>query len=435
MTNVALVVLDTLRKDAFDREFDWLPGRRFDRAFATANWTVPSHASLFTGRYASEVGVQARSRHLDWEGEVLAERFRDAGYTTRGISANVNVSPAFGFDRGFEAFRDLTAPGDGETFDWREFRADRPETGVELYLRAVGACLRSDTPTLRSLLAGARMKLDSGENVAFGGAEETLEAVREAEFGDREFLYLNLMEAHEPYRVPEDYRSVPEPELTRAVGDCTLTEVDAERTRRAYDDCARYLSDRYRELFAVFDDAFDYVITCADHGELLGEHGGWAHEYGVYPELTHVPLCISGPGLDGVEDAPASLLDVHATLLGLAGLDADGRGQHLLDEPSEREYLSEYLGLTFDAENKLREYGYADEIPTYAEEQYGRVAGSGDYGYEVPGGYVPGCSDAAGEERKRLRRLVATLDHREVVEDDEAVPSSVRDRLEDLGYA
>jgi hypothetical protein len=59
VTRIALIVLDTLRKDAFDRHFDWLPGRRFEHAFSTANWTTPAHASLFTGWYASEVGVHA----------------------------------------------------------------------------------------------------------------------------------------------------------------------------------------------------------------------------------------------------------------------------------------------------------------------------------------------------------------------------------------
>lgn len=55
--NIALIVLDTLRKDSFDEHFDWLPGRRFENAWAPSHWTVPVHASLFTGHYPSEVGV------------------------------------------------------------------------------------------------------------------------------------------------------------------------------------------------------------------------------------------------------------------------------------------------------------------------------------------------------------------------------------------
>jgi arylsulfatase A-like enzyme len=65
--NVAIVVLDTLRKDAFDREFDWLPGRRFSAAYSTGSWTVPAHASLFAGKYPSELGVHSKNRFLDCE--------------------------------------------------------------------------------------------------------------------------------------------------------------------------------------------------------------------------------------------------------------------------------------------------------------------------------------------------------------------------------
>ena len=39
---------------------------------------------------------------------------------------------------------------------------------------------------------------------------------------------------------------------------------------------------------------FDIVVTCADHGELLGEHDLWGHGFGLYPELLRVPLVVSG---------------------------------------------------------------------------------------------------------------------------------------------
>jgi len=48
-TSIALVVLDTLRKDSFDEHFDWLEGVRYDNAWSTSHWTHPAHGSLFTG--------------------------------------------------------------------------------------------------------------------------------------------------------------------------------------------------------------------------------------------------------------------------------------------------------------------------------------------------------------------------------------------------
>lgn len=99
MTNVALIVLDTLRKDRFDRYFDWLPGVRFERAYSTANWTVPAHASLFTGLHPSETGVHAKNVYLDVPEPVLAERLANVDYTTRAISANVHATGHFDFER------------------------------------------------------------------------------------------------------------------------------------------------------------------------------------------------------------------------------------------------------------------------------------------------------------------------------------------------
>lgn len=63
--NVATVVLDTLRKDAFERHFEWLSERRFDTVWSPSHLTVPVHGSLFTGCYPSETGVHAGRVPLD----------------------------------------------------------------------------------------------------------------------------------------------------------------------------------------------------------------------------------------------------------------------------------------------------------------------------------------------------------------------------------
>lgn len=88
MANVALVVLDTLRYDAFEEAFGWLDGTRFTRTFSTAHWTVPVHASLFTERYASKVGVHGQSLALNCHDRTLAEAFEDTGRHTRCLTAN-----------------------------------------------------------------------------------------------------------------------------------------------------------------------------------------------------------------------------------------------------------------------------------------------------------------------------------------------------------
>jgi len=439
MTNIALIVLDTLRKDAFDRYFDWLPGRRYERTYTTANWTVPAHASLFTGRYGSEVGVHAEHLYCDCPEPTLAEQLSEAGYTTRAFSANTNITSYFEFDRGFADFR-TPELFDGQDYDnvfnWREFNRMTGATGVRKYLWGVYDCITSNVKTLPSLLDGARLKLSDGLGVKYGGTHEAITELRDVEFGDQEFLFCNLMETHEPYRVPEEYRTLDEPSLTNSVGDITFDTVDAERTRKAYDDCARYLSNVYRELFDSLIEEFEYVITISDHGEMLGEYGAWAHEHGVYPELTHVPLVVSGNDLSGQHTHPASLLDVHQTVLDLASVDGDSRGRNLLDDVDNgrREYLTEYLGLTPWNKRKLKANGFGDQIEQYDTALFGYVAPTDYYGYETTDGFEEMGVTKIDAPRDHLGELVAARNVRRVEQAND-VPDEVKDQLEHLGYA
>jgi arylsulfatase A-like enzyme len=440
MTNIALVVLDTLRKDAFDRHFDWLPGLHFKRAYSTANWTVPAHASLFTGKYASEVGIHAKNMYCDCSEPTLAEQLQEVGYTTRGFSANTNITGHFDFDRGFS---DLRSPkrfehlNDDDLFDWRTFNRGTTATGFRKYLRAVYECAVSDSATIPSLKAGAHAVF--GENstgVKYGGLIEAREALDEMRFGEQEFLFINVMEAHEPYRVPPEYRTVEEPSMTDSVGNMTVGSVDAERTKQAYDDCATYLTDEYERLFETLQRDFDYIITLSDHGEMLGESDAWGHEYGVYPQLMHVPLCISGDGFEGTCTETVNLIDVHETVLDMAGVaaESEGHGQSLVGDVEGKDRLTEYLGLTSWSEKKIEEHWNERQVNRYDEGLRGYAATEDYYGYETLDGFSETGTEELRTPRDRLDKLVSDLDVRQVRTDNE-VPEEIKDQLEHLGYA
>ncbi|PSP79381.1 hypothetical protein BRC81_05205 [Halobacteriales archaeon QS_1_68_20] len=126
----------------------------------------------------------------------------DEGYTTRGFSANPNLSPAFEATRGFDEFTELFQPEllRDDVFDWRKFFAVYDGGRATKFPRALSHCLRSDCSLVPSLKHGLdltlrRVGLSDADRP---GAEKALQHLRETDFGDREFLFVNLMEAPRP---------------------------------------------------------------------------------------------------------------------------------------------------------------------------------------------------------------------------------------------
>ena len=120
--NVMLIVLDTvaaghLSLHGYDRPtsptLDGLARRgvRFDRVQATSSWTLPSHASFFTGRWPHELSVGWLTP-LDATHPTLAEYLGSRGYATAGFVANTFYCGAdTGLGRGFTLYRDYIFPG------------------------------------------------------------------------------------------------------------------------------------------------------------------------------------------------------------------------------------------------------------------------------------------------------------------------------------
>lgn len=435
--NIALVILDALRKDAFDRHFDWLPGVRFESAWAPSHWTVPVHGSLFTGKYPSEAGIHAKNQFMDYPEEVLAEILSEEGYTTRAFSSNPNISPNFDFDRGFDEFSGgwRLKAFDSDIFRWDRFINETEGEGPQRFLKAAWKCVWSDCDTYRSLRHGMDLKMRDFQigRAKDDGATETQQYVRQTDFGDTEFLFLNLMEAHAPYDPPGDYKTV---DATSPGGlRATLTEPDADEAalQQAYDDAVKYLSDRYREVFGYLQESFDYVITVSDHGELLGERGQWEHLCGLDTALTHVPLVISGPNLDGYREETVSLLDVHRTILDLVDSDGESRGKNLLEFSKGRPCLTEYHGLTSGHQDGLKGDGYAS---TPLEQEWHGVALPGDYyGYESGDGWRERGETSVDDPQSEMERIIEELEVREIESTTTELSDAALEQLKDLGYA
>lgn len=433
MPSVAVVVLDTLRYDAFERSFGWLDGVHFTRAYSTSHWTIPAHASLFTGQYPSEVGVHGRSPTLDCEEPVLAEVLAEAGMSTQLITANLQLTRYDGWDRGFSV-------ADGEanlartradTFDW-DAHIEATEPGLGRHLRGLLGCLRQGRGTIASLEQGLELVRRPSWD---GGSRAVRRRLRQDSFDDDTFLFVNLMETHTPYHpLPGEE----DPVVVLVADAFAGTVPDPERIRAAYARSVAYLADVYRDIYRELASAFDYVITLSDHGELLGEHGLWNHSIGIYPELVHVPLVVSGEGLsDQTRADVVSLLDVHRTIADLAGVEVDSRGRNLLKPLQPVDQLIESHGLLpfheaqFDRKDVPRE-----AIEAHRRPLNGFMSSNGAYCYEThTEGFQVVGDPPVPEPERHLQALVAELDKRTVTDVDDDVSAEVRARLKELGYA
>ncbi len=450
MVNIALVVLDTLRKDYFDEYFGWLPGKSFENAWSTSHWTVPVHASMFTGKYPSEVGVYANAETLDCPEKVLAEKLRENGYSTRAFSSNGNVSDYFNYNRGFEQFREswraegwkeeLNFRNKGNVFNWKQFNSESDYSYPLRPLIGIYRSIMGDYNTFLSLKHGYKRKMRGPGNPGISndprdyGSQEALEYVRGCDFGNNEFLFLNIMDAHNPYNSPEEYQTVEPVRINGLKATIEGPKNDTERIRRAYEDSVRYLSDMYKEIFEVLETEFDYVITLSDHGELLGEHNSWEHLCGIYPELIHVPLSIYGDG-EGEIDDMVGLLDIYRTILDLADIKPanNTRGQFLL-EPEPRRYLSEYHGLS-GLHLKSLDEDWIKKLEHMNCELNGVSIPNTYYGYQTFGGWEEIGKTDAEEPLSILKEMINDLEKREINKEDyDKMSKDVLNRLEELGY-
>lgn len=281
--NVLLVVVDTLRQDrlscyGYDRQttphLDLLArqGLIFENAFTTAPWTLPSHGSLMTGLLPTEHGSHWEHFALSPETPTLAELFSTAGYRTLGQSANPWLSPKNGYDRGFSTYRVGMAP--------IKQIMTTGDKGAEKTVRQTLAWI--DRP------AGEEVK-------PF-------------------FVFLNLMEPHEPYVPPQRYAGrfdrQGNTELDERLRDTTLHLKVISGKSDLTDTDHRILSDRYDALVAYTDFQLGrlmaglrarglqentIVVVLADHGENLGDHGMLSHQFCLYDSLLRIPLLLSGP--------------------------------------------------------------------------------------------------------------------------------------------
>ena len=313
--NILLVVLDAARADHFSSYGYGRPttpnldqmaqeGIRYSRAVSTSSWTLPAHASLFTGLLPEEHGARNQHAWLIDRIPTLAELLRQKGYRTGCFTNNPIIDRVHNLVRGFEAVERVWADSAIST-EVRPHNTEYTNTLVHSFTR-------------------------SGSNRPF-------------------FAFINYMDVHQPYEAPEPYRSMyleAGQEITARVdsacryaellndGKIVLNEKEKTALRDIYDGCLTYLDAQIGRLVqdlregGIYDSTL--VIVTSDHGEIFGEYGRYGHGDLLNRPLIHIPLIVRYPTLfpsPGVRRELVSIADIFhslADLLGLQGMAATG---------------------------------------------------------------------------------------------------------------
>lgn len=314
--SVVLVVLDTVRADhlsacGYERPTSGFTEMLFSNAqfatchaYAPGSWTLPSHASFFTGLPVEQHGADSASKGdvtlpsgtrftpLSDRFQTIAEKLRDQGYRTVLVSGNPVLNKASGLTRGFNH---VTVAGSFGTM--------------------------FGEPLVREL----RAQLSS------------------VPASDPLFLVVNIADAHNPwYPVPDDLGWIPpRPGLDVSIQEGSpwvhyvrgnLTPAQVESVRAHYTDVYDYGIFRAdRTLAGVFQALRDYnvlssdyrVVVTSDHGELLLEHDSFGHGGHVWEPSVRVPFAFLSNGpVPGELREPLSATEAHRLLSGEPPLNA-----------------------------------------------------------------------------------------------------------------
>ena len=287
--NILLITLDTTRADrigcygypgAVTPNIDGLARRgvRWSRAISPSPLTLPSHATMMTGRTPRELGVHDNSHtRLGEDALTLAEIFSSRSYRTSAFIASAVLDRSSGINQGFDTFDDHVRLGPREWFGWTERGASQTASAV-----------------IDNLPDGKKPF----------------------------FLWVHFYDPHRPWVAPATASD--KNELDPYDAEIAFVDREIGRILAAF---------RSRDL-----DENLIVAIAGDHGESLGEHGEDAHGVFIYQATQAIPMMLAGPGIpmNTVIDTNAGLVDLAPTLLTLAGIEIPDMmsGRSLLERES-----------------------------------------------------------------------------------------------------
>jgi choline-sulfatase len=277
--NVVLISMDTTRWDAIssygapevNSPHIGAFGREnviFENAFSPMPVTLPSHASMLTGKIPPAHGVFDNGRYtLAEEHVTLAEVLKEHGFNTAAFVSALVMDSKFGLDQGFGIYDDAIEES--------------------------------------ALIGERRGDVTISRAIDWLGKHDH----------EKNFIFIHLFDPHAPYEAPEPFASEitkiyhDDPEFVRAyVAEIAFT-----------DHCIGLFIDNLKEL-GIYDNSL--ICITADHGESQTEHGENTHGYFIYTSTTKVPLIFKVPGAKAPSRVaePVGIVDIYPTVLSLLGI-------------------------------------------------------------------------------------------------------------------
>ncbi len=344
--NVSIIVMDTLRYDAFVDIHRRMPlsniGEFFiyDNCIAPSSWTLPSHASLLTGLYPSEhFAHETKSikslniSEIKLKKSTIVSKFKAIGYETHCISANPYVHPIYGFDE-FDDFYEESYFTDvfGSVIEVSKEIKPKISKYRNMYgnnILKISKVLLKENPNLlfeaisssikltpKALLKKAKAKFIDGWPLEKGG-KKIVERVKSLKFKKPFFLLVNIMEAHDPYigKKSKDF-DWSTPFMTNPP-----SEKNIKKWKKLYKKGARlsysYAFEMVEHIIESYGDD-QIIILTSDHGQSLGENGFVGHGTVLYDEVIKVPLAIMLPKKFTQESKDyQTLINIPKMLLGI----------------------------------------------------------------------------------------------------------------------
>jgi arylsulfatase A-like enzyme len=349
--DILLITMDTVRADhlsVYGYERDTTPNLRrlaqeatvYTRAIATSDFTLPTHASIFTGLYPSTHGATLSppeytlGRPLAPSQVTLAEILRSHGYRTSAVVANYSyLDPSLGLNQGFSEYD-----------SHRLALLARANFARPFYLREGALSILSVAMDVRPYYSNF-LRADDVNRRAIALIEE------KGRSNVPMFMFLNYMDAHSPHEPPAPFDlrypgkdprfdSSEHDRVRDAVnsGKRTLTAAETNHLISQYDGGIAYMDQEIGNLLGQLRKLGLYentlIIITSDHGEAFGEHHLMTHGVSsVYQDQVHVPLLIRFPGQHDARrvEELTTQVDLMPTALDVVGIKPPGtvQGQSL----------------------------------------------------------------------------------------------------------